>query len=436
MDASSNLTRRAPTKTPGRRFGQLVALAILAALLVAAVPIASAQTMADAGVHREGTHQIVAVKNDAGGDLQVFETLHLANRGDTAYEGTLHVLLDDDATIVYTYLQEVNGTLYPGGGNIAADRWTATPEGDLVRHSITLSDVGYTIEANHLVTFQIGYTLPATATTLARGFAEATPAVDFEITLAAGLIPTSAELTLEHRPGSHTWETPVERPTFAATERFDVAINEGANATEPLRADVTASGRDSITLRATTTGAVGDVSYKWFLDNKELAGETGATLAVDPELTGAHTYRVVVTDSAAPPRTTQATYGWTKTVIETEAPVGNGGDAATGGISPAVAAAIGALVGGAILYGLVVGGLVGGKKAVDTRPSGASSIAAESKEMLAVRKRTQMAALKELELAKKKGEITEGQYLPLKEELKAQTVKVMRELEKRETETV
>ena len=55
--------------------------------------------------------------------------------------------------------------------------------------------------------------------------------------------------------------------------------------------------------------------------------------------------------------------------------------------------------------------------------------AMESRQMLEARRRTLMAALKELELAHDAKEIPDNAYAPLKEEYKAQTVRVMRNLE-------
>jgi hypothetical protein len=55
--------------------------------------------------------------------------------------------------------------------------------------------------------------------------------------------------------------------------------------------------------------------------------------------------------------------------------------------------------------------------------------AMESRETLEARRRTLMAALKELELAHDAKEIPDAAYAPLKEEYKAQTVRVMRTLE-------
>lgn len=56
----------------------------------------------------------------------------------------------------------------------------------------------------------------------------------------------------------------------------------------------------------------------------------------------------------------------------------------------------------------------------------------EPREMLDARRRTLMAALKELELAHEAKEIPDAAYAPLKEEYKAQAVKVMRSLEEKE----
>ena len=53
----------------------------------------------------------------------------------------------------------------------------------------------------------------------------------------------------------------------------------------------------------------------------------------------------------------------------------------------------------------------------------------ESRDMLEARRRTLMAALKELELAHEAKEVPDNAYAPLKEEYKAQTVRVMRNLE-------
>lgn len=55
----------------------------------------------------------------------------------------------------------------------------------------------------------------------------------------------------------------------------------------------------------------------------------------------------------------------------------------------------------------------------------------ESRDMLEARRRTLMAALKELELAHESKEIQDSAYAPLKEEYKAQTVRVMRNLEEK-----
>lgn len=55
--------------------------------------------------------------------------------------------------------------------------------------------------------------------------------------------------------------------------------------------------------------------------------------------------------------------------------------------------------------------------------------AMESRDMLTARRRALMAALKELELAHEAKEIPDSAYAPLKEEYKAQTVRVMRNLE-------
>lgn len=55
----------------------------------------------------------------------------------------------------------------------------------------------------------------------------------------------------------------------------------------------------------------------------------------------------------------------------------------------------------------------------------------ESREMLDARRRTLMVALKELELAHESKEIPDAAYAPLKEEYKAQAVRVMRSLEEK-----
>ncbi len=103
---------------------------------------------------------------------------------------------------------------------------------------------------------------------------------------------------------------------------------------------------------------------------------------------------------------------------------GNGG--ATRDMTPYLYALVGVIAGFLIALMLARRGLIAQKEKKFVKGG-----AMESRDMLTARRRTLMAALKELELAHEAKEIPDNAYAPLKEEYKAQTVRVMRNLEEK-----
>lgn len=100
------------------------------------------------------------------------------------------------------------------------------------------------------------------------------------------------------------------------------------------------------------------------------------------------------------------------------------GPGGTRDLTPYLYAFVGVIVGFLLALTLARRGMIA-QKTKKFEKGGAM----ESRQMLEARRRTLMAALKELELAHDAKEIPDNAYAPLKEEYKAQTVRVMRNLE-------
>lgn len=102
------------------------------------------------------------------------------------------------------------------------------------------------------------------------------------------------------------------------------------------------------------------------------------------------------------------------------------GGGATRDMTPYLYALVGVVAGFLIALMLARRGMIAQKEKKFVKGG-----AMESRDMLTARRRTLMAALKELELAHEAKEIPDNAYAPLKEEYKAQTVRVMRNLEEK-----
>ncbi|HEX9816720.1 MAG TPA: hypothetical protein VGB18_07050, partial [Candidatus Thermoplasmatota archaeon] len=106
--------------------------------------------------------------------------------------------------------------------------------------------------------------------------------------------------------------------------------------------------------------------------------------------------------------------------VQTEGPGG------TRDLTPYLFAFVGVAVGFLIALMLARRGLIAQKEKKFEKGG-----TMESRDMLSARRRTLMAALKELELAHDAKEIPDNAYAPLKEEYKAQTVRVMRTMDEK-----
>ncbi len=204
----------------------------------------------------------------------------------------------------------------------------------------------------------------------------------------------------------------------------------------PLAAEIRAGGGEALTLTASIEGGIDPYTVTWDLDGDLTCDDhTGVTVPADklaPSIAEAGTHRVkaCVTDSATPAGAVEARF---------EARTLEGKTTTAGPTGWALGGA-GLLAGALIVYGLSQAGVLrtGGSRGAGAAAGAGDrpSIAAEGKDMLELRQRVMVAALKELEIAKKKGEVAETLYTPLKAELKQDTVRVMRELEKRKGETI
>lgn len=369
-------------------------------------------------------HSLTYNKGDAAAVVQ--ESIQLRNGGGEAYDGELSFSLDADATNVQLTLR--------GGGDRA---WVGVPHqmvtnessGDHTTYTFSLSDINVTMPAGtNLAVFAV-YLLEGDG--LDRRLDLPTERFLATVFAADGQAPRSDDFPFLYWAQQDLFTTyPADGRDLDAGASFSFTVETLDTALERFTVSVRASGEDTRTLTASADGGVPPYTYAWDTDGDGTFETDGQTVTVEED--GVQTYEVRVTDSQSTPVAATTTYTIdTRTVDGGGLPV-DAPDGATNWIIVILAALFGAL----IMYGLAAGGLMGAPRARKTAPSSGRSISAESRDMLELRKRTQVAALKELELAKKKGDVPEGLYLPLKEELKGDTVRVMREIERREKESV
>lgn len=355
---------------------------------------------------------------------------------DVAFDGTLEFTLDPDATLNTWFLTR-NGTQFPGeAGQVrsgATDGMSSTAADGFERFTLDLSNESLNIRFQPDSTYgvHLTYSLPADDTTFQRQIDHPTPEIFMVVQSTPGLEPQSDDLDLRAVANTWTYNTAPREDgePWVPGETITVELVEVDEPRNPLSVHVEAIETDPVVLRATAEGGIpGDAgySYSWDLDGDgECDDATGETVTLDRERSGTHQATACVADARG--AEAQDTYE----TLTIEGPVVPVGPAAW------LLALLGLLIGALLVYGLVSGGIVrAGRGRPAAAAPGGRSLLAESKDMLALRQRVMVASLKELEIAKKKGEVPEGVYTPLKAELKQDTVRVMRELEKRKQESV
>lgn len=369
-------------------------------------------------------HSITYNKGDAAAVVQ--ESLQLRNGGESDFDGELSFSVDADATNVQLTLRAGGDRAWVG---VPHQMVTNETSGGYTTYSFSLSDVNVTMPGRtNLAVFAV-YLLEGEG--LDRRLDLPTERFLATAFLADGKAPRSDDFPFLYWAQQDLFTTyPADGRDLDAGTTFSFSVETLDTALEDFTVSVRASGDDTRTLTASADGGVPPYSYAWDTDGDGTYETEGQTVTVEED--GVQTYGVRATDSQATPVATTATYTIdTRTVDTGGVPVD-----APEGVTNWVIVILAALFGALVMYGLVAGGLMGAPRARKTAPSSGRSITVESRDMLELRKRTQVAALKELELAKKKGDVPEGLYLPLKEELKSDTVRVMREIERREKESV
>lgn len=407
-----------------RSFLSIVLISLVAGSLLA-VPVNAQDAPGD--LAQLGQHSLTYTKSATDATVGVVEEIQFVNRGESDFSDALWFDLDPDATLRNAIVADAQNMPFDGAGALTAEDFNTTEGDTTTRHMLDLGALGVTIAPEERFRVTLLYQTPAEDRDFVRGFAYGVPILDLQVFLPNGQKPAGGDL--QNVPRTSLYIQAADADTaYAPGETFTFSVEDTDTAAVPLEASLDATGDEEITLSVDVRGGIAPYTIRWFHAGDEIAsaeGQEQITVGADE----AGRYRVEVTDSAAPPTTESAGFA----VVRAEGAAVPAPGAADGNIW--LYALVGVVLGALLVYGLVAGGVVG-PKPKETRPSDRSSISAESREMLEARKRTNMAALKELEIAKKKGEVAEGHYLPLKEELKSQTVRVMRELEKREKETV
>lgn len=401
---------------------------ILVAMLAAGTPTASGQSSADLVV--VGEHTITILKSSVDADASVAETIMFYNGGTGAFDGTLTVDLDPAATLTGFYFMDSTRAPLGEGGAVDRNPVPNQPMGNHVRYSIDLANSGVSFPADSTNGLQLIYSMPGDGRTFTRGFTMETSKLTVAVGQVPGLRPTSEANPLVPLGTSWTFTLGANADgPFQVGDAFAFNWVDNPVPMAPLGVQVSASGTDSLRLRAQVEGGIPPYTVTWDLDADGVCDDAeGNSATLDAGKAGLHTARVCVADSAQPTGNVQFTYQANSVQLPGEA-TGPGGW---------LLAAVGLIIGALLVYGLTQGGIIGGAKSGSTSSAGASgpSIGAEPRDMLELRQRVMIASLKELEIAKKKGEVSDGLYTPLKAELKQDTVRVMREIEKRKTETV
>lgn len=400
---------------------------ILAFTIAMAAP-ATAQEESPLVVKAEHIIQLNRAGPDS--DVGVIENLRLENRGDEPFDGEVWVDLHPAAQIQFHYWHNGTGHPYPGDPGRPSDQAVSTQNvGDHTRHILDLAERGLTLAPAETVILVLQYMIPSDEDSFTRGFTLETPALNVLMGDPPGLRPVSEqnpmEPTRDPRTGAWVWRlAPDATGPFQAGDSFSFTWEPKEEPLEPLMVDIQVSGQDPLELTAVASGGIADYEYTWdLIGDGQCDDAQGRTVEVPAAMQeGLHRITVCVIDSSVPPREATTTFQ-ARTTFE---------EGAWEGPSPWLLLVIGILGGGFLVFALTQGGFVPAGK---TRAAPAkASLGAESREMLETRQRVMIAALKELEIAKKKGEVPESQYTSLKSELKKDTVAVMRELERRKSE--
>ncbi len=407
----------------------LGSLALFFAIMIT-VPVFPAAAQEDAPLEVVSEHVINIFRAEADADVRVIENIFLENTGDEAFDGDLWLDLDPEAEEIAHYFHNTTGEPYPGGaGRPERTALENSTQGAHQRHILNFGDRGLVLQPGQSVILVLDYQIDAQEDSFTRGFTLDTEIVDARVSHVPGLRPESDETPMEavRDPNTGNWGyrlAPDETGPFAPGERFTFTWVENEVPLDPLTVDIQVEGENPLTLRANAQGGIGpDYEYTWDLDGDgECDDAEGQSVEVPFEEEDVHEIMACVTDQGVPPGEASQRFQARTVFVEGR----------WDGPNPWLLLVIGLLGGGFLVFALTQGGFVpaGTRRAA---PSG-TSFGAESREMLETRQRVMVAALKELEIAKKKGEVPESMYTSLKSELKKDTVNVMRELERRKTE--
>jgi hypothetical protein len=375
----------------------------------------------------EAEHVFQVIRSGPDSATMVIENIFLKNAGDEPYSGVVWLDLHPAAEGLRYYWHQTDGPRLEGEPGIPSSEPLETESvGDHQRHLLDLSEQNVTLEAGQTLILAVDYHIPAEEDLFTRGFTMDTERVTLHMAEVPGLRPVSQEHLIEpvRDPQRGTWSwrlAPDARGPFEQGQSFSFMWEERQEPLDPLQVEVQSQGQDPVRLQAVVTGGFEPYEVSWDLDGDgECDDAEGQTAELSMEDAGVRHVRACVVDSMG----NTASRSFTAQAVLVEG--------AWDGPSPWLLLVIGLLGGGFLIFALTQGGFLGGgtRRAAPTT----SSFGAESKEMLEMRQRVMIAALKELEIAKKKGEVPEAQYTSLKSELKKDTVSVMRELERRRAE--
>lgn len=403
-------------------------LLTLFALTLALATVMPVSVTAQDDVLVVGQHAITLTKGDKNGTATLSEAVHYTV--DEEFSGTLQFDLDPQANF-RTWFINLNGTPIPTDAGRSANEPLPSEDVDgFKRFTLDLSAHNTTFLPDRTYTVHLFYSLPGDDREFTRRLSTDTPQLGMVIHSTPGLEASMADARLDALGASWTYTLSGEdQGPWEAGDTLTVTFSETDVPRTPLNVDIESNGRDPVRLTANAEGGIAPYSYSWDTDGDgECDDESGQTVDLRPSEVGTHGVTVCVADAR---EGVVARETYEVRVVE--------GPTVTTGPGAWLLALVGLVVGALLVYGLIAGGIVQGRRgggAAATTTSSGRSLAAESKDMLSMRQRVMVAALKELEIAKKKGEVPEGLYTPLKAELKQDTVRVMRELEKRKSETV
>lgn len=394
-----------------------------------AVPLFPATAQEDAPVEVVSEHVINIFRADADSDVRVIENIFLENVDDAPFDGDIWLDLDPQADNIAHYFHNSTGEPYPGGaGRPERTGLENHTEGDHQRYILNLGERGLVLQPGQSVILVLDYQIAAEHDSYSRGFTMDTEVLDARVGHVPGLRPSSDVTPMEavRDPNSGNWGYRLAAGAngpFAPGDRFTFTWEETGVALDPLTVTIHVDEDDPLTLTANAQGGIPEYTYTWDLSGDGQCDDAeGQSVEVPFEEPSIHDITVCVTDSASPPGEAHQRFQARTVFVE----------GAWDGPNPWLLLVIGLLGGGFLVFALTQGGFMAApsRRAASSGPS----FGAESKEMLETRQRVMVAALKELEIAKKKGEVPEAMYTSLKSELKKDTVNVMRELERRKAE--